>query len=53
LRPSAPYCTFAEQPLAESQSREIAIEKQALPPGGYAEMITSTTLLNRIGPELA
>jgi selenide,water dikinase len=30
-----------------------AIKKQALPSGGYAEMIASTTLLNRIGPELA
>lgn len=30
-----------------------AIKKQALPPGGYAEMIASTTLLNRIGSELA
>jgi selenide, water dikinase len=30
-----------------------AIKKQALPSAGYAEMIASTTLLNRIGPELA
>ena len=30
-----------------------AIKKQALPSSGYAEMIASTTLLNRIGPELA
>ena len=30
-----------------------AIKKGALPPAGYAEMIASTTLLNRIGAELA
>ncbi|SFQ17967.1 selenophosphate synthase [Mesorhizobium sp. NFR06] len=30
-----------------------AIKKQALSPDGYEEMITSTTLLNRIGSELA
>jgi len=30
-----------------------AIKKQALPESGYAEMIASTTLLNRIGSELA
>jgi len=30
-----------------------AIKKGALPPGGYAEMIATTTLLNRIGAELA
>jgi selenide,water dikinase len=30
-----------------------AIKKQALPPGGYEEMIASTTLLNRIGAELS
>jgi selenide,water dikinase len=30
-----------------------AIKKQALPPSGYVEMIASTTLLNRIGSELA
>jgi selenide,water dikinase len=30
-----------------------AIKKQALPSSGYTEMIASTTLLNRIGPELA
>lgn len=29
-----------------------AIKKEALPPGGYEEMIASTTLLNRIGSEL-
>ncbi|TIW21113.1 MAG: selenide, water dikinase SelD [Mesorhizobium sp.] len=30
-----------------------AIKKQALSPGGYQEMIASTTLLNRIGSELS
>jgi selenide, water dikinase len=30
-----------------------AIKKEALPESGYAEMIASTTLLNRIGSELA
>jgi selenide,water dikinase len=30
-----------------------AIKKGALPPEGYAEMIASTTLLNRVGAELA
>ena len=30
-----------------------AIKKDVLPPGGYAEMIATTTLLNRIGAELA
>ncbi len=30
-----------------------AIKKGALPPDGYAEMIATTTLLNRIGAELA
>lgn len=30
-----------------------AIKKGVLPPSGYAEMIGTTTLLNRIGPELA
>ena len=30
-----------------------AIKKGALPPAGYAEMIGTTTLLNRIGSELA
>ena len=30
-----------------------AIKKGALPPAGYAEMIATTTLLNRIGAELA
>jgi selenide, water dikinase len=30
-----------------------AIKKNALPHGGYAEMIATTTLLNRIGTELA
>jgi selenide, water dikinase len=30
-----------------------AIKKGALPPSGYAEMIATTTLLNRIGEELA
>ena len=30
-----------------------AIKKERLAPSGYAEMIQSTTLLNRIGPELA
>lgn len=30
-----------------------AIKRQALPPGCYEEMIASTTLLNRIGAELA
>ncbi|BCH32321.1 selenide, water dikinase [Mesorhizobium sp. L-8-10] len=29
-----------------------AIKREALAPGGYAEMITSTTLLNRIGSDL-
>jgi selenide,water dikinase len=29
-----------------------AIKREALPPGGYEEMIASTTLLNRIGAEL-
>jgi selenide,water dikinase len=30
-----------------------AIKKEALPPGGYEEMIATTTLLNRVGAELA
>ncbi len=30
-----------------------AFKKDALPPDAYAEMITSTTLLNRVGAELA
>ena len=30
-----------------------AIKGNALPPGGYAEMIATTTLLNKIGAELA
>ncbi|CAN7689579.1 selenide, water dikinase SelD [Mesorhizobium sp. LjRoot246] len=30
-----------------------AIKKQALSPGGYEEMIASTTLLNRVGSDLA
>jgi selenide,water dikinase len=30
-----------------------AIKKRALPPAGYTEMIATTTLLNRIGAELA
>ncbi|RVB78319.1 MULTISPECIES: selenide, water dikinase SelD [unclassified Mesorhizobium] len=30
-----------------------SIKRQALPPSGYVEMIASTTLLNRIGSELA
>ena len=30
-----------------------AIKKGALPPDGYAEMLQSTTLLNKIGPDLA
>jgi selenide,water dikinase len=30
-----------------------AIKKGVLPPGGYAELIASTTLLNRIGADLA
>jgi selenide,water dikinase len=30
-----------------------AIKKDALPHGGYAEMIATTTLLNRVGSELA
>src|ERR1700752_334610 len=30
-----------------------AIKKGALPPAGYSEMIASTTLLNRVGAELA
>jgi selenide,water dikinase len=30
-----------------------AIKKGVLPPGGYAEMIATTTLLNRIGAKLA
>ena len=30
-----------------------AIKKDALPPGGYDEMIATTTLLNRVGAELA
>ena len=30
-----------------------AVKKGALSPGGYAEMIASTTLLNRVGTELA
>ena len=30
-----------------------AIKKDALPHGGYAEMIATTTLLNRVGAELA
>jgi len=30
-----------------------AIKKDALPPGGYEDMIATTTLLNRVGAELA
>ncbi|MDW6024223.1 selenide, water dikinase SelD [Mesorhizobium sp. BAC0120] len=30
-----------------------AIKREALPPGGYEEMLASTTLLNRIGAELS